>query len=107
MSASEPDPFSGRPVGVEVATTPARKPDAVVLEGRFGRVEKLDADRHGAALWQGLKSDNATWAYLGYGPFADEAAFASWLAERPKLADPYSYAIVANDGRAVGIATLM
>jgi RimJ/RimL family protein N-acetyltransferase len=107
MSGSEPDPLSGRPVGVKVETTPARKPEAVVLEGRFGRVEKLDAGCHGAALWQGLKSDNATWAYLGYGPFADEAAFASWLAERPKLADPYSYAIVAPDGRALGIATLM
>jgi len=107
MGESEPDPLSGRPVGAKVETAPARRPEAVVLEGRFGRVEKLDADRHGAALWQALKDDNATWAYLGYGPFADEAAFASWLAERPKLADPYSYAIVAPDGRAVGIATLM
>jgi RimJ/RimL family protein N-acetyltransferase len=107
MSASEPDPLSGRPVGVKVEETPARRPEAVVLEGRFGRVAKLDAGRHGAALWQALKDDNATWAYFGYGPFADEAAFAAWLAERPKLADPYSYAIVAPDGRVLGIATLM
>jgi RimJ/RimL family protein N-acetyltransferase len=107
MSASEPDPLSGRPVGAKVETAPARRPEAVVLEGRFGRVEKLDAARHGAALWQALKDDNATWAYLGYGPFADEAAFATWLAERPKLEDPYSYAILQPDGRAVGIATLM
>jgi RimJ/RimL family protein N-acetyltransferase len=107
MSAFEPDPHSGRPVGVKIGETPARRPEAVVLEGRFGRVEKLDAERHGAALWQGLKDDNATWAYLGYGPFADAAAFAAWLAERPRLADPYSYAIVAPDGRALGIATLM
>jgi RimJ/RimL family protein N-acetyltransferase/ribosomal protein S18 acetylase RimI-like enzyme len=107
MSASEPDPFSGRPVGVTVDTAPARRPEAVVLEGRFGRVEKLDAARHGAALWQGVKDDNATWAYMGYGPFADAAAFAAWLAERPKLDDPYSYVIVAPDGRALGIATLM
>jgi RimJ/RimL family protein N-acetyltransferase len=106
MSASEPDPLSGRPVGLKVDAAPARKPEAVVLEGRFGRVEKLE-ERHGAALWPLLKDDNATWAYLGYGPFPDEAAFASWLAERPKLADPYSYAIVAPDGRALGIATLM
>ena len=107
MSTSEPDPLSGPPVGVKVDVAPARRPEAVVLDGRFGRVEKLDAARHGAALWQALKDDNATWAYLGYGPFADEAAFAAWLAERPKLADPYSYAIVAPDGRALGIATLM
>jgi len=107
MSASEPDPLSGRPVGLKVDETPARRPEPVVLEGRFGRIEKLEAERHGAALWQALKDDNATWAYLGYGPFADEAAFTAWFAERPKLADPYSYAIVAPDGRAVGIATLM
>ncbi|MBV8753127.1 MAG: GNAT family N-acetyltransferase [Hyphomicrobiales bacterium] len=107
MSASEPDPHSGRPVGVKVDATPARRPEAVVLEGRFGRVEKLDAARHGASLWQALKDDNATWAYLGYGPFADETAFAAWLAERPKLDDPYSYAIVAPDGGALGIAALM
>jgi RimJ/RimL family protein N-acetyltransferase/ribosomal protein S18 acetylase RimI-like enzyme len=106
MSA-EPDPLSGRPVGLKVAGTTARKPEAVVLEGRFGRVEKLDAERHGAALWQALKDDNATWAYLGYGPFAAAAAFAAWLAERSKLADPYSYAIATPDGRAIGIATLM
>jgi RimJ/RimL family protein N-acetyltransferase/GNAT superfamily N-acetyltransferase len=105
--ASEPDPLSGRPVGREVDGTPARRPGPVVLAGRFGRVEKLDAARHGAALWQALKHDSATWAYLGYGPFADAAAFAAWLAERPKLDDPYSYAIVTPEGRAVGIATLM
>jgi RimJ/RimL family protein N-acetyltransferase len=107
MSASEPDPLSGRPVGLKVDETPARRPEPVVLEGRFGRIEKLEAERHGAALWQALKDDNATWAYLGYGPFADEAAFTAWFAERPKLSDPYSYAIVAPDGRALGIATLM
>jgi RimJ/RimL family protein N-acetyltransferase len=107
MSApSEPDPLSGRPVGRKVDGTPARRPGPVVLAGRFGRVEKLE-DRHGAALWPVLKDDYATWAYLGYGPFADEAAFAAWFAQRPKLDDPYSYAVVEPGGRAVGIAALM
>ncbi len=44
---------------------------------------------------------------MGYGPFADEAAFRDWLASRPALEDPYSYAIIDAGGRAVGIATLM
>jgi RimJ/RimL family protein N-acetyltransferase len=43
----------------------------------------------------------------GYGPFADAAAFAQWIASRIPLEDPYSYAIVMPSGRAVGIATLM
>jgi hypothetical protein len=48
--ASEPDPRSGSPVGVRVDATPAHRPGSMVLEGRFGRVEKLDAARHSAAL---------------------------------------------------------
>jgi RimJ/RimL family protein N-acetyltransferase len=107
MSASEPDPYSGLPVGLPVDATPAQKPGPVVLEGRYGRVEKLDAARHGDALWEAVKGHDALWPYMAYGPFADESAFASWLAERPKLADPYSYAILDPNGRAVGIATLM
>jgi len=104
---SEPDPHSGRPVGRAVDTTPAQRPGAVTLAGRFGRVEKLDAARHGAPLWEGVRGDNSLWAYMGYGPFADDKAFATWLAERPKLDDPYSYAVVESSGRAVGIVTLM
>jgi RimJ/RimL family protein N-acetyltransferase len=42
-----------------------------------------------------------------YGPFADEAAFRKWFDSRLPLEDPYSYAIVDRDGRALGIATLM
>src|SRR5262249_55860498 len=107
MSISEPDPHSGRPVGVTVDTTAARRPEAVVLEGRFGRVEKLDAARHGGSPWQGGKEDKATSGFPRLGRFADESAFAAWLAERPKLEDPYSYAVVTPEGRALGIATLM
>ena len=104
---SEPDPYSGRPVGLQVDTAPAQKPAPVVLEGRYGRVEKLDAARDGASLWQAVNGRDELWPYMGYGPFADEKAFATWLAERPKLEDPYSYAIIDTSGRAVGIATLM
>ena len=105
--SSEPDPHSGLPVGLAVDTAPAQKPAPVVLKGRYGRIEKLDAARDGASLWQAVKGQDALWPYMAYGPFADEATFATWLAERPTLADPYSYAIIDAQGRAVGIATLM
>jgi len=107
MIASEPDPHSGLPVGLPVDGKQAPRPGTIVLEGRYGRIEKLNAARDGASLWQAVKGHNALWPYMGYGPFADEAAFAAWLAERPKLEDPYSYAIIDKDDRAVGIATLM
>ena len=107
MTASEPDPHSGLPVGLPVDGKQSPRPEPVVLEGRYGRIEKLEAARDGASLWQAVKGQNALWPYMGYGPFTDEAAFTAWLAERPKLEDPYSYAIIDKNNRAVGIATLM
>jgi RimJ/RimL family protein N-acetyltransferase len=104
---SEPDPYSGRPVGKTVNASPALPPGDVCLSGQYGRVEKLDAGRHGSDLWQAIQGDATLWPYMGYGPFPDEAAFMAWIAERPTLADPYSYAIVDAEDRAVGIATLM
>ncbi len=106
--AHEPDPLTGQPIGQLVDTRPAQRPGPVVLEGRFGRVEKLDAKSHTEGLWDAVRSDATLWTYLGYGPFADAAEFATWVPERDKLDDPYSYAIVdGSTNRAVGIATLM
>jgi len=66
--ASEPDPATGRPVGLEVDATPARLPGLVVLEGRFGRLEKLAA-HHAASLWDAVKDNGTLWPYMAYGPF--------------------------------------
>ena len=52
---SEPDPYSGLPVGKQVNTWPASRPSEVKLIGNFGHVEKLDA-RHEADLWQAVQS---------------------------------------------------
>jgi RimJ/RimL family protein N-acetyltransferase len=108
VSASEIDaePGTGLPVGKPVDTTHAKPPGAVTLKGRFGSVEKLDT-RHAADLWPAVQGHDALWTYMGYGPFADEVAFAAWVPQRATLADPYAYAIIDANGRAVGIATLM
>lgn len=108
MTGSEPHPATGLPIGLPVDTSPARKPEAVVLQGRFGRVEKLDAQRHGHDLWRAVEGHDQIWTYMSsYGPFDDAGAFGEWLAGREKLEDPFSYAIVETSGRALGIATLM
>jgi RimJ/RimL family protein N-acetyltransferase len=104
---AEPGRSDDETVGPRVAAGEARRPQSVTLAGRFGRVEKLDAGRHGAALWDAVRADDAIWNYLPYGPFADAAAFAAWLGERARLQDPFYYAILDVDGRAVGVATLM
>ena len=96
-----------QPIGPPVDTAPAQKPGPVTLTGRFGQVTKLDAARHADDLWAAVKDDDTIWTYLAYGPFSDAATFRGWVAEREKLADPYSYAVVNGNGHAVGIATLM
>ena len=107
MSAqSESLPSTGQPVGLTVDATPAQRPGPVTLTGRYGRAERL-AQHHDAALWQALEGHDQTWTYMGYGPFADLAAFSQWLGSRVALDDPYAYAIIDRSGQAVGIATLM
>lgn len=100
-------PLTGQPVGPPVDATPAARPGPVTLTGRFGRVEKL-APAHAADLWPAVQGHDRIWTYMpSYGPFADAAAFAAWVAQRAALDDPFSYAIVEPGGRALGIFALM
>jgi RimJ/RimL family protein N-acetyltransferase len=98
---------SALPLGAPVDSTPADRPGPVTLKGRYGRVEKLDAG-HATSLWDAVRGHDAIWTYMSqYGPFAGAEEFASWVRQRTTLADPYSYAIVNNDDRCLGIAALM
>ena len=107
MIESEPLPETGQPVGLKVDATPAQRPGPVTLHGQYGRVERLKAE-HSAELWPMVKDHDAVWTYMSaYGPFKDAAEFAAWVASRPPLDDPYSYAILDKSNRCVGIATLM
>ena len=75
------------------------------LQGRFIRLEPLDAARHGDDLWQELQGpDPALWDYLPYGPFTERAAFDAWLAGHADSRDPQFYAVVEQTGgRALGL----
>lgn len=96
-----------RPVGPPVDAAPAKCPGPVSLAGRFARLEKSDAARDGAALWNGFMGRDDLWTYSTQGPFAGAAAFQEWLELRAALADPYYFTIFAVGGRALGVATLM
>jgi RimJ/RimL family protein N-acetyltransferase len=106
MTGADVDAF-GAPVGPVVDARPAERPGPVALAGRFGSVVRLDASRHGETLWQELKGHDRLWTYMSDGPFADRAAFLRWLTAREALTDPYYYAVIDRDGRAVGVETLM
>jgi RimJ/RimL family protein N-acetyltransferase len=100
-------PDTGQPLGFRVDAQPALSPQAVTLSGRFGGVERLDAARHRATLWEAVAGQRQIWTYMSYGPFADAAAFSDWLARRQETRDPFYYAIVDSGGRALGLAALM
>jgi RimJ/RimL family protein N-acetyltransferase len=107
MSQPSPDPAAEQPVGPPVDARPVETPKAVVLEGLYGRVEKLDPSRHGADLWAAVAGHDRIWTYLAYGPFADAQAFRLWLDPRAALTDPFSYVVIDSAGRACGIITLL
>ena len=102
-----PAPDDPQPLGPPVDATPARRPAAVSLVGRFGSVERLDIARHGDSLWEAVAGHDRIWTYMSYGPFADRTAFLAWLAERQKLDDPFYYAVVDRARRAVGVESLL
>jgi RimJ/RimL family protein N-acetyltransferase len=100
-------PQTGQPVGLKVDTTPAQRPGPVVLKGRYGRLEKLQAE-HAADLWQAFAGHDRVWTYITTdGPFAGEAEFRPFIAKRAAANDPYAYAIIDLADRPVGYFTLL
>jgi RimJ/RimL family protein N-acetyltransferase len=77
-----------------------------VLEGQFGRVEKLSPACHSDDLWNALVGHDSIWTYMSYGPFADAKVFSRWLVDRAALADPFSFSVIDKRGQAVGITAL-
>jgi hypothetical protein len=69
-------------VGEPVDKVPARRPDERALFGRWVTMEPVSEARHGGDLWQSFAHSDpggGLWTYMGYGPFASEAAFREWL----------------------------
>ncbi|GLT24571.1 N-acetyltransferase [Zoogloea oryzae] len=100
----------GQPVGAPLPDwTPPPPPAATLLFGRYCRLDPLDANRHGAALYAAFTADRtgANWTYLPYGPFANEAAFSAWIASVAGGSDPLFFAVIDGQGQAVGIVSYL
>jgi RimJ/RimL family protein N-acetyltransferase len=107
MTGSEPHPETGQPIGLPVATAPAKRPGPVTLKGRCGRLEKLEPD-HTADLWRAFGGHDRVWTYISTdGPFANFEEFSAFIAQRGAADDPYAYAIIDAADCAVGYLTLM
>jgi len=90
----------------KVPPRPARTP----MQGRFCRLEPLEAARHADQLWDAIQLDREgrNWTYLPVGPFDGAAAFRAWAETASVGDDPVFFAIVDQaTGRAVGYASLM
>ncbi len=101
----------GQPVGCEPDRwSGAAWPPSLVLQGRFCRLEALDAARHGRDLFICLHADasRANWTYLNQGPFASLDAWQSWLASAIQAQRTCYYALIDVDsGMAQGMAAYM
>ena len=71
------------------------RPQRVVLEGRYCRLEPLDAARHAATLFAASSGPGAEerFRYLAE-PAPDEAAFAAWIDRAARSDDPLFHAVV-------------
>jgi RimJ/RimL family protein N-acetyltransferase len=101
----------GQPVGQPLPDwRPPPRPVHAVLEGRYCRLEPLDAGRHAADLYAAYSrdSDGRMWTYLFSGPFASSAELRSWVEARQDSEDPLFFAVVdAATARAAGIASFL
>lgn len=83
-------------------------PGPAVIEGRYARLERLDATRHAASLHRANAADDRIWDYLPYGPFACLADYRNWAAAMAARADPLFYTIIARaTGQAGGVASYL
>lgn len=111
-SPNAPSP-GAPPLGPEVDPTPRPLPARIPHRGTSATLEPLRAD-HAAELWQAAQLPGAEpgWAYLGYGPFADEPAMRRHVASFASQHDPMAWAVRQHatgpgTGTADGWLTLM
>ncbi len=101
----------GQAIGFPVPNWSARpKPPRASLQGRFARIEMLDADAHAAQLYAANAADREgrIWTYLPYGPYTEESVYRDWVAGMAKSEDPLFHAIIDQaSGKAVGVASYL
>ncbi len=108
---SEIDPATGLPMGPKVASAvPAKRPERVVLDGRFCRLEPLDPRRHAEQLFAAATVPDAVarHQYLFENAPMSRVEFDVWLTGRAASDDPLFFAVIdKRTGRCEGRQTLM
>jgi len=89
--------------------TPPPFPPRKLLEGRYCRLEPMDAARHGADIWAAFAdAPDDLWAYLSADRPPSRAAYDAFLAETVKRTDIVPFTVVdRHDGKAKGHLHIM
>ena len=101
-------PLSDEPVvPLPTGMLPARR----ALDGTSARLEPVDPARHAGELYaasHGVAGGEELWRFMAYGPWADAAAFQSWVRDCAAAHDPLFFAIRdGGSGRACGMASYL
>lgn len=89
---------------------PREKPERVVLDGQYVRLEPLDAARHGKELFEAsqVADADAKFRWLAENPVADEATFMAWVEKSAASEDPLYFAVIDKaSGKVAGRQTFM
>jgi RimJ/RimL family protein N-acetyltransferase len=94
-------------LGPEVDPWPRPLPARTPVTGTHVVLEPLHR-RHASELFEAMRGAEASFAYMGYGPFETEARLAAWIAQSAAQHDPIFWAVrpIAT-GLASGWLTLM
>jgi RimJ/RimL family protein N-acetyltransferase len=90
--------------------TPRPRPQRIALEGRYVRLEPLDAQEHFEALFEAGSGEDADtlWRYLAERPITRKSDFELWIAKASSSPDPLFFAAIdTRTGRAEGRLALM
>lgn len=93
-----------RPIGPKVEFSAAAVPTGRDLSGGYVRLQKVDAARHGPALWAQMAGHDHLWDYLYEAPPEDEAAFIATLDVSASRTDWMGYTICNLEGAPIGYA---
>lgn len=101
----------GQPVGFAIGDwKPPQPPARTPKEGRFCRLEPLDADAHAEALHAAnvQNADGGMWTYMAYGPFGSAQIYRKWVESVAGAGDPMFFAIVdKSSAKPVGVASYL
>jgi RimJ/RimL family protein N-acetyltransferase len=98
------------PIGEKIDASPARRPQRVLLPGRYVTLVPLDAKLHGDDLWANLggAQNEALWLYLFDGPYSDRSASDAELQRKATSEDYVFFAVIDNASqRALGYAAYL